>query len=109
MHELAIADGIVTAVTEKLPGKPITAVHLEIGALSGVVADSLLFCFDLATEGTDLAGATLEITHLPGRCACLACGTEFSPDGPIMLCACGSANVRVISGQDLKIASVRVA
>jgi hydrogenase nickel incorporation protein HypA/HybF len=109
MHELAIADGIVTAVSQRLPGKPIASVQLEIGALSGVVADSLLFCFDLATEGTDLAGAKLEITHCPGRCSCRACGSEFSPDGPIMLCGCGSANVTVISGHELKIASVKVA
>jgi hydrogenase nickel incorporation protein HypA/HybF len=109
MHELAIADGIVTAVSERLPGKTIASVQLEIGALSGVVADSLLFCFDLATEGTGLAGAKLEITHLPGRCACRACGSEFSPDGPILLCGCGSAHVTVLSGQELKIASVRVA
>ena len=109
MHELAIADGIVSAICERLPGKSIATVQLEIGALSGVVADSLLFCFDLATEGTGLAGAKLEITRLPGRCACRACGGEFSPDGPIMLCDCGSADVTVLAGQELKIASVRVA
>ncbi|HEY1322048.1 MAG TPA: hydrogenase maturation nickel metallochaperone HypA [Streptosporangiaceae bacterium] len=109
MHELAIADGIVSTISERLPGKSITSVQVEIGALSGVVADSLLFCFDLATEGTELAGAKLEITECPGRCACQACGREFSPDGPILLCECGSASVTVLSGQELKIASVRVA
>jgi hydrogenase nickel incorporation protein HypA/HybF len=109
MQELAIADGIVTAISERLPGKSIASVQLEIGELSGVVADSLLFCFDLATEGTGLAGAKLEITHCRGRCSCRACGAEFSPGGPIMLCECGSADVTVLSGQELKIASVRVA
>lgn len=109
MHELAIADGIVSAISERLPGKSIASVQLEIGELSGVVADSLLFCFDLATEGTGLAGAKLEITQCPGRCSCRSCGAEFSPGGPIMLCECGSADVAVLSGQELKIASVRVA
>lgn len=109
MHELAIADGIVSAVMERLPGKAISSVQLEVGELSGVVADSLLFCFDLATEGTDLAGARLEITNRPGRCSCGACGGEFAPDGPIMLCGCGSADVTVLAGQELTIASVRVA
>ena len=61
MHELAITEGVVDAVTGRLPGTRITWVRLEIGALSGVVADSVRFCFDLVTEGTDLEGARLEI------------------------------------------------
>jgi hydrogenase nickel incorporation protein HypA/HybF len=109
MHELAIAEGLVDAVTERLPGTPIASVRLEIGALSGVVADSLRFCFDLATEGTILEGALLEIIEPASRCECRACGEDFEPDGPIMLCPCGSANVSVVSGQQLTITSVKVA
>ena len=112
MHELAIAEGVVDQVTGKLPDARVTCVCLEIGALSGVVADSLRFCFDLATEGTALEGARLEITEPAARCRCRACGGEFSPDGgsaPIALCPCGSADVAVLSGEELRITSVRVA
>ena len=66
MHELAIADGIVNAVIDKLPDEKITLVRLEIGVLSGVVADSVRFCFDLVTEGTNLEGASLEIIESEG-------------------------------------------
>lgn len=66
MHELAITEGIVAAVTDKLPDAKITLVRLEIGALSGVVADSVRFCFDLVTEGTNLEGAGLEIIESAG-------------------------------------------
>ena len=109
MHELAIAEGVVDTVTERLAGAKVTCVHLEIGALSGVVADSIRFCFDLATEGTGLEGATLEITEPPARCRCRSCGTEFQPDPPIMLCPCGSADVAVLGGEELRILSVQVA
>jgi hydrogenase nickel incorporation protein HypA/HybF len=109
MHELAITEGVVAAVTDRLPDAKVTCVRLEIGALSGVVADSVRFCFDLVTEGTALAGATLEITESPASCRCRACGTEFAPDGPILLCPCGSADVAVLSGADLRILSVQVA
>ena len=94
MHELAITEGVVDAVTGRLPGSKITCVRLEIGALSGVVADSIRFCFDLVTEGTDLQGARLEITEPAGRCKCRVCG---------------SADISVLNGQDLKITSVLVA
>jgi hydrogenase nickel incorporation protein HypA/HybF len=109
VHELAIAESVVDAVARKLPGARVTQVHLEIGALSGVVADSIRFCFDLATEGTGLEGATLEITQPPARCRCRGCGTEFRPDTPIVGCPCGSADVAVLSGEELRILSVQVA
>ena len=109
MHELAIAESVVDTVTERLPGAKVTCVHLEIGALSGVVADSIRFCFDLATAGPGLAGAQLEITEPPARCRCRACGAEFQPDSPIVLCPCGSPDVAVLAGEELKIVSVEVA
>jgi hydrogenase nickel incorporation protein HypA/HybF len=109
MHELAIIEGVLDTVTERLPGTKISCVRLDIGALSGVVADALRFSFELATEGTDLEGATLEITQTPGMCRCRSCGAEFAPDGPVLLCPCGSADAEVLAGQDLKIASVKVA
>ena len=109
MHELAIAESVVETVTQRLPDAKITRVHLEIGALSGVVADSIRFCFDLATEGTGLAGAELKITEPPAQCRCRTCGGEFQPDSPIVLCPCGSPDVAVLSGEQLKIVSVSVA
>jgi hydrogenase nickel incorporation protein HypA/HybF len=109
VHELAITEGLVDAVTERLPGARVTCVRLEIGALSGVVADSVRFCFDLVTEGTDLEGAALEIAQPPALCHCRVCSRDFEPDGPIALCPCGSAEVTVLAGHDLKITSVQVA
>jgi len=109
VHELAITEGLVDAVTERLPGQRITSVRLEIGALSGVVADSVRFCFDLVTEGTNLEGATLEIAQPPAVCHCRICARDFEPESPIAMCPCGSAEVLVLTGQELKITSVQVA
>jgi hydrogenase nickel incorporation protein HypA/HybF len=110
MHELAIAEGLIDGVTERLPGRRITSVRVEIGTLSGVVPDALRFCFGMATEGTPLAGADLEISEPEATCDCADCGQSFEPeDSRILLCPCGSANVTVVSGQQLLITSVKVA
>jgi len=109
VHELAITEGLVDAVSDRLPGQRVICVKLEIGALSGVVADSVRFCFDLVTEGTKLEGARLEISQPPAVCHCRICDSNFEPDGPIAICPCGSAEVAVLAGQDLKITSVQVA
>jgi hydrogenase nickel incorporation protein HypA/HybF len=109
VHELAITEGVVSAVMERLPEAKVTGVRLEIGALSGVVADSVRFCFDLVTQGTNLDGATLDIVEPAAACECRECGAEFAPDWPILACPCGSADVAVLSGADLRILSVQVA
>jgi hydrogenase nickel incorporation protein HypA/HybF len=108
MHELAITESLVDAVTARLPGQRVTCVRLEIGALSGVVAESVRFCFDLVTDGTCLEGAALEIAQPRAQCRCRDCGRDFEPDGPIALCPCGGADVIVVTGQELKITSVQV-
>jgi hydrogenase nickel incorporation protein HypA/HybF len=109
VHELAVIQGVVDQVTERLGDTRVTAVHLTIGKLSGVVPDALRFCFDLAAAGTTLDGATLEIDEPEGRVSCRSCRHDFTQQHPILLCPCGSADVRVISGQELLIQSVKVA
>jgi len=87
VHELAITESVVEAVTQRLPDARVICVRLEIGAMSGVVADSVRFCFDLVTDGTNLEGARLEISEPSARGRCRNCGAEFEPDGPIALCS----------------------
>lgn len=108
MHELAITQSVVEMISERI-GDKITGVRLEIGPLSGVVPDAVRFCFDLACTGTRLEGAWLDIVEPPGVACCRSCGTEFEPDRMILLCPCGSADVSVLSGRELRVKAVEVA
>ena len=108
VHELAITESVVDAIVEKVGDGPIAAVRLEIGRLSGLVADSVRFCFEIVASGTGLEDARLDIDEPPGRAYCRTCGEEFALDEPIMLCPCGSADLDILSGQQLRIISVEV-
>jgi hydrogenase nickel incorporation protein HypA/HybF len=108
MHELSITQSVVEAVMDKTGDARISRVELEIGRLAGVVADSVAFCFELVTEGTPLAGARLDIVDIAGRGTCRDCGTEMTLMNLIVLCDCGSADVEVTEGQELRIRSVEV-
>jgi hydrogenase nickel incorporation protein HypA/HybF len=109
MHELAITQSVVEAVVERVGERRVTRVRLSIGRLSGVVVDSVRFCFDLVAEGTTLEGAELAVDEPTGHCRCVDCTAEFDVDDPIVLCPrCGSADVDVQSGRDLRIVSVEV-
>jgi hydrogenase nickel incorporation protein HypA/HybF len=81
---------------------------MEVGALTAVVPDAMQFCFELATEGTVADGATLEVDMRPGEARCRTCDTTFQLPDLILLCPCGSADVEVTAGRDLKILSMEV-
>lgn len=108
MHELAIAESIVEAIGARCGDARVTRVRLSVGRLSGVVPDAIRFCFDLAATGTTVDGARLDIEEPDGWARCRSCGAEYRIDDPILLCACGSADVEVLRGHDLTIRSVEV-
>ncbi len=108
MHELAITESVIESVTERLGDARVVALTLEIGRLSGVVADSVRFCFELCAEGTTLEGARLDIVDVPGLAHCRDCGRELELADLIPLCGCGSTNLDIVSGQQLVIKQVEV-
>ncbi|MCE5291235.1 MAG: hydrogenase maturation nickel metallochaperone HypA [Nocardiaceae bacterium] len=108
MHELAITESLIETVCEAAAGRRVSVVRVEAGALTGVFPDAMEFCFELATEGTVAAGARLELTVIPGIGSCRSCGNDIQFEDFILLCPCGSADVVVRSGRDIRILSIDV-
>jgi hydrogenase nickel incorporation protein HypA/HybF len=108
MHELSISQGIVESVCEAVPDGQVLAVKVEIGVLSGVVADAVRFCFDACTQGTRLEGARLEVIDVPGRGRCDTCGSELDMQELITQCPCGNPFLEVLRGRELRTRSVEV-
>jgi hydrogenase nickel incorporation protein HypA/HybF len=109
MHELAITQSVVDAVTERTGSAPVASVRVRVGRLAGVVPDAMRFCFDLVTAGTPLEGATLEFDQPAGLARCRTCGEDFALADLVLLCPCGSADVEVLAGRELAVASVVLA
>lgn len=113
MHELSIAHSLIETVEEALADQPnlkVTGVNLQLGVQSGVEADSLLFCFDIAAADTRLAGATLKIETVLARAFCASCGRDVSPVAPhwYRCPECGAVCAQLSAGRDLQIASVEI-
>ncbi|MBE1546565.1 hydrogenase nickel incorporation protein HypA/HybF [Mycobacterium sp. OAS707] len=108
MHEMAITQSVVDAVCEHAAGRHVQSVKVEVGALCAVVPDAMQFCFELATEGTLADGARLDLNVQPGSARCRGCGKNFELLDLILLCPCGSADVEVLTGRDLRILSMEV-
>jgi hydrogenase nickel incorporation protein HypA/HybF len=105
MHELSIAESILTAVRKELvnhPGARPTRVGLRIGELAAVDVDSLTFCFEAVLAGTEWEGLKLEARVCPQCRLCKECGNEFAVVEYNSRCpACASSNTRPISGDEL--------
>jgi hydrogenase nickel incorporation protein HypA/HybF len=108
MHELAITESVVSGVSDHVGDARVVRVVLEIGRLSGVVPEAVRFCFPVCAEGTTLEGAVLDIVEIPGRGLCRACGAEAELEDPIPLCHCGSADLELLAGQELRVREVEV-
>ena len=66
MHELGMARSIAAIVTENARGRPIKAVRVAIGPRACIEREALSFCWDIVTENTDLAGASIGFIDAEG-------------------------------------------
>jgi len=112
MHELAIAQDIFEIVRQSVPKDQEAAVRkvrLRIGKLSGVIADSLSFCFSIIVNGTSMSQATLYIDEKPTVARCRDCSCDFEIADMVFLCpACKSSNLELISGKELEIVEIEL-
>jgi hydrogenase nickel incorporation protein HypA/HybF len=108
VHELSITQSVVDAVCERAAGRPVRRITVQVGALTAVVPEAMRFCFELVVEGTPAEGARLDIERCPATVHCRDCGADAVLTDLILLCPCGSADVQVTAGRELRILSMEV-
>src|SRR5262245_30811032 len=109
MHEQSIALSILGLAAEEAErqGCRVTAIHLKVGALSGVAKEALVSAYELAREGTPLAGAELVVKEVPVVAWCVACAAECRPAFPELSCpACGGPTPEVRAGRELEVVAL---
>lgn len=111
MHELSIAHSLVEIAEEaaaKAGVTRVTAVHLRLGVLSGVVRDALLVGFDVAAAGTRLEGARLEIEDVPLQAYCAQCGAVvILPNPQRFRCPqCDAPCGRIVTGREIELTAL---
>jgi hydrogenase nickel incorporation protein HypA/HybF len=112
MHELSIAMGIVEAASDEAQkrGTRVSAVHLRLGALSGVVKDALLFSYDVACEDTPLAGSRLVVEDVPVVIFCPQCreNRTLASLQSFTCPECGTPTMDVVQGKELEVFALEV-
>jgi hydrogenase nickel incorporation protein HypA/HybF len=112
MHEMALAESmleIVEKAARQHGASRVSAVRLEIGALSHVAVDALRFCFDAVTRGSLAEGATLDIESTPGEAWCMPCGERFPLAQVGDACPrCGGYQLTVTRGEDMRVRDIAI-
>lgn len=109
MHEMSLTQGIIEICEEHAAGRRVLSIEVEIGELSGVVAEAMEFCFDACSRGAVLEGASIHILKTPGAGHCHGCQAETAMTTLFDSCSvCGSYQVTVTSGKEMRVLAIEV-
>jgi len=107
VHELSLCRSIAGIVGDHAAGHSVERVRVRIGALRQVVPETLVYCWGVLNEGTELAGSTLEVDQVPAAIDCTACGAHTHLSLPVLRCGrCNSSDVVLVSGEEFLVTSL---
>ena len=112
MHELAITESILRialSAAEEHQAQRVLEIRIKIGAYSGVVPQYIQEYFDIVSRGTIAEAARLDIQTVPAKVQCSACGQVTQVERFRIKCgACGSTEVKLITGREYYVDSLEV-
>ena len=112
MHELAVTEQILNLAlrhAREANARQVTNLHLQIGALSTIIDDSVQFYWDIISQGSLCQGATLHFNRVPATLHCRSCGQEYTLVGELTACpTCSGIQVQILSGQEFQLTSIDI-
>ncbi len=107
MHEMSLCEGVLQVLQTEASNQgfnKVKAVWLEIGDLSSVEPEAMLFSFDVVTKNSLADGAKLNIINVPGNAWCMQCSKNVSVKKRFDECPnCGSYQLQITGGDEMKI------
>ncbi len=112
MHEMSLTESIVEIAVEAADrggASRVRRVFVDVGVLSHVEPDALLFCFAAVSAGTIADGAALDINRIPGAGWCLDCGKTVPLAERFGPCpVCGRYHVQMTAGDEMRVREIEV-
>ena len=109
MHELILSENIVRTALSAGSGRGrITAIAVQVGALSGASVSALEFCLQVALQERGMEGAELRIRNVPAELEC-ECGNRYVAEQMFSPCPeCGGFMRQIIAGKDVTVEYIEV-
>ncbi len=82
MHEMMVAENLLTAISDEAAKRNIKPIGAKIscGQLYAINDEVLCFAFEAIAKGTSCESLKLEIEHKPIRARCKKCDEPFNVD-----------------------------
>ncbi len=110
MHEMTIADGILTQTLAAIADHGdirVEQVQVLAGVLRQIVPEALELAWQELSRGTAAEGATLELVEVAPAARCRICECDFEPTIESYLCPqCNLADVEITAGNDIVLQSL---
>lgn len=111
MHELGLAEDVLAKIREEARKRSLTKVNfakVQIGETLITDPPEFRELFNTIAAGSVAEGVDLETEITPLRAECAECKSAFVPEKLRFDCPqCGSTDIRVISGREIKIIDLR--
>lgn len=110
VHELGLLTSVVEKISEVAPGRRVTKIFMRVGDRSGVVYDSLIAAWPVASFGTDCEDAQFEAELVISTVYCPTCDAEHEIDQFYALTCpvCGTPTADLRHGREFEISSIEV-
>jgi hydrogenase nickel incorporation protein HypA/HybF len=101
---------VLDAVRQRADGRRVTGIRVRFGVGHAVDAESLSQAFGMVAEGTEAAGAVVELITVPARLTCRGCGFTGETTDLLTVCPrCSGGDVDISGGDEMTLESVRYA
>jgi len=112
MHELAITENIIKICSEeaaKNKALKVKKIKILVGELTGLIPETIQYYFDIASEGTKVEGAMLNIIKVPLKIFCNGCkNTSVVKIGAFTCPICNGSDIKILGGNEFLIESMEV-
>jgi hydrogenase nickel incorporation protein HypA/HybF len=107
MHEFGLAEGVLSAVRQRAAGRKVTGIRVRFGVRHAVDSESMAQAFGLVAEGTEAAGATVDLVTVPATLTCRDCGFTTETTDLLAVCPrCHESDVELIGGDEMVLESL---
>ena len=111
MHEFSLAQNVLEIVRQAALQNAISRVvevRLEVGRISGVSTDALLFAWQFVRDSDELVKqAEMVLTEPAGEGECNACGYRGPVEHYIRICpSCGAPGLVITAGEEFMVTGI---
>jgi hydrogenase nickel incorporation protein HypA/HybF len=107
MHEFGLAEGVLDVVRRRAAGRRVAEVRVRFGVRHAVDSESLAQAFSMVAEGTEAAGAGVELVTVPAGLACRGCGFAGKTTDLLAACPrCAGTDVEITGGDEMVLESI---